>query len=141
MELELVVKEDQSNYGTDRFKINTPNDVVKFMDWLAKRPQEDLYVVLLSSKNDFMGYYHVARGSSNVAYATPADILRPVIVGGAARMILVHNHPSGDHTPSKDDITFTKKIREACELMGINFLDHIIIASGGYTSIKSEEIL
>ncbi|MEM7827956.1 MAG: JAB domain-containing protein [Candidatus Aenigmatarchaeota archaeon] len=142
LELELVVKEAASRYDRKgQFKVNTPNDVVRFMDWLTKRPQEDLYVILLSSKNDFMGYYHVARGSLNVAHATPADILRPVIVGGAARMILVHNHPSGDQTPSEDDIAFTKKVREACQLIGIDLLDHIVITRSGYTSMKAEEVI
>ena len=94
-------------------------------------------VVILNSQNVVIKIQDIAFGSTNSAHVDPKDIFIEAIKRGAPKIILVHNHPSGDSTPSIKDCEFTKKMEEASQLLGIQILDHIIIGDHEYTSIKA----
>lgn len=96
---------------------------------LAHLPHESLQVVLLNTKLNSMGIVEVSRGTINETPAHPREILKPVIVRAAFGFILVHNHPSGDPSPSRADESLTRRLREACELMQLRFIDHVIIGT------------
>jgi DNA repair protein RadC len=102
---------------------------------LSSLHRETVYVVLLDARNRILGEAKVSEGSLSAAVVHPRDVFRPVIEESAAALILVHNHPSGDPTPSAEDVTITQRLRAAGELMGVKVLDHVIIGAGCYTSL------
>lgn len=97
--------------------------------------QECIWCVLLDAKNRVRKEVEVSRGGLSAALAQPRDILRAAVAESAHAMILVHNHPSGDPTPSKDDILLTRRMKEVAELAGIRLLDHVVIGEEGYSSL------
>ena len=99
-------------------------------------PQEELRVVLLSSRNHVVAVREVYKGTVDRAYVRPADILRDAVRDSCPYVIIVHNHPSGDPTPSKDDEYITEQIVQAGKLLQIEVLDHVIIGRSSYFSLK-----
>jgi DNA repair protein RadC len=97
--------------------------------------------LIINNANKVIDKHLVCKGTSNMLTVTPADILRPVLMTGGNSIILAHNHPSGDVSPSHEDITFTAKIKKACNIMAINLLDHLVYSSDNYYSFKKEGIL
>lgn len=125
-------------------KINNSNDVAKLlMNELRYEKREKAKLILLNSKNIILKIKDISYGGTNFAMIEPKEILNEAIKMGAPKMILVHNHPSGDTTPSKSDFNITDKIYEASELLGIQFLDHIIIGNNKFESVfgAKEELL
>lgn len=108
---------------------------------LANLRRETFYVVLLDTKNRVLGEARVSEGSLSSAVVHPREVFRPVIEESAAAVILVHNHPSGDPTPSAEDLTITRRLREVGEIMGVKVLDHVVIGAGRYTSFVERGIL
>jgi len=93
-------------------------------------------VVLLSIKNQVLSIEIVSIGSLDASIVHPREILEPAILASAASIILVHNHPTGDPSPSKEDVEFTGRFAKCGELRGIQLLDHVIIGDGTYHSLK-----
>ena len=93
--------------------------------------KEHLVAVLLNTKLRMIGYHVVSVGSLNEALAHPREIFRAAILAGAYALILMHNHPSGDPSPSDADRRLTKNIREAASILQINLLHHVIVGSPG----------
>lgn len=103
--------------------------------------QEHLMMLLFDCKNHLIGERLVSKGTVNASMAEPRDIFGEALSAGAAAIILIHNHPSGDTTPSPADLTVTRRIFEAGELLGVHLLDHIIVAGGNYRSLKAEGLV
>lgn len=99
--------------------------------------QEHFMIVLLNTKNAIIGYETIFKGTLNHSIVHPREIFSYIIRNNANSFICVHNHPSGDPTPSQNDIEVTKLLKETSQLFGINFLDHIIIGNGEYVSLQS----
>ena len=118
--------------------IKTPKDVADlFMQEFRCEKQEKLKMILLNTKNELVKNIEIKTGSINEIQVRPAEILKEVIKEEVNKFILIHNHPSGDSTPSKADFDFTKRIEECSNLLKLNFLDHIVIGKDNYKSIKS----
>lgn len=122
-------------------KINTqifrPSDVAKmFMQELKHEKREILKLILLNTKNEVVKNIELKIGSIRDISITSTEVLKEVIKEELDRFIVVHNHPSGDSTPSQKDIDFTKRLEECSKLLKIDFLDHIVIGKDKYTSIK-----
>ncbi len=94
--------------------------------------KEKVKLLILNSKNAIIRIKDISYGGSNFAVIEPKDVLIEAVKIGAPRIILAHNHPSGDITPSKSDIELTRRIKEAANILGIELLDHIIIGDGKY---------
>ena len=109
-----------------------------FKPKLAAATQEFLYLVLLNCRNGAFRIRQVAQGGLTGISVTPADILADAVRGRAAGIILVHNHPSGDPTPSLADRELTKRVAEASELLGITLLDHVVVAREGHFSLMGD---
>ena len=123
-----------------KIKIIRPSDVAGiFMQELKNEKHEKLKLILLNSKNEVVKNIELKTGSINQISVAPAEILKEVIKEELDKFILIHNHPSGDSTPSKADLDFTKKVEECSKLFKLNFLDHIVIGKDNYTSIKTIE--
>lgn len=121
-------------------KIRTSDNVAQLlMNEMKYEKREIVKVLVLNSRNILLKIIDVSYGGTNSATVEPKDILTEPIKMGAPRIILVHNHPSGDPTPSKDDIEFTKRIYNAAGIVGIDLLDHIVIGNDKYASIFSLE--
>lgn len=119
-----------------QMKINCPQDVAKILiDELRYEKREIVKVIILNTKNIIMKIVDICLGSDNSAILKPRDALIDAIKMGAPKVILVHNHPSGDPTPSKADIEFTERLGQAASIIGIELLDHIIIGDSKFESI------
>lgn len=105
----------------------------KYLDGIDR---EHLVIMGLNTKNFVNIINTVSIGSLNSSIVHPREVLKPVILGNCASFIMGHNHPSGDSTPSKEDITITNRIKECGRILGIELLDHIIIGSDEYSSLK-----
>ena len=117
-------------------KINNSNDVAKLlMNELKYEKREKAKLVLLNGKNIIIKIVDISYGGDNFAMIEPKEILNEAVKSGAPKMILVHNHPSGDVKPSQSDFNITDRIYEASELLGIKFIDHIIIGNNKFESI------
>jgi DNA repair protein RadC len=106
---------------------------------LAKRLLEDevhekFLAFFLTCKNKVVGYQEVARGGGTSLALMPADVFRSAIIAVAPAIFIAHNHPSGDPSPSTQDISFTQRLVQAGSLIGIQIIDHIIIGEDGYFS-------
>ena len=117
-------------------KIKESKDVAKLlMSELRYEKREKVKLILLNSKNIVVKIKDISYGGSNFAMIEPKEVLNEAIKLQAPKIILVHNHPSGDVTPSKADFNITDRIYEASEILGIKLLDHIIIGDNKYESI------
>lgn len=103
--------------------------------------KEHFQILMLNTKNHLIGVATISIGSLNSSIVHPRELFRTAIKRSAASIILAHNHPSGDATPSREDIEVTKRIKNAGDLVGIDVLDHIIIGDNCYYSFKEEKIL
>jgi DNA repair protein RadC len=121
----------------DRPTITSPADVAnQLMLDLALEDQEHLWVVLLDSRNRVMEVDKVYKGSLHTTVVRTGELLRNAVRHNAAAIILVHNHPSGDPSPSPQDVRLTEQVVQAGKLMDIDVLDHIIIGGQRYVSLK-----
>ncbi len=117
-------------------KIKNTSDIAKLlMNELKNEKREKVKLVLLNTKNIILQIKEISYGGTHFACIEPKDILYEALKIQAPKMILVHNHPSGDTTPSKADYEMTDRIYESASLMGIELLDHIIIGNNTYDSV------
>jgi len=117
-------------------KICEPRVVAELCKPMTRLRQETFRVLALDSKNHLLRKVTVARGTLNATLVHPRDVFYPAIKANAAAIILVHNHPSGDPTPSEEDRRLTGRICQAGKILGIEVLDHIVVAKGGYVSLR-----
>ena len=125
----------------ERPVINSPADAAALVQHeMSLLEQEYLKVIVLNTRNHVLDIVEITHGSVNSSQVRIAEVLRPAVERNAPAIIVVHNHPSSDPTPSPDDIKITQTIREAGKLMDIDLLDHIIIAKDQYTSLKEKRM-
>lgn len=131
--------------GSVRFvadKISSPEAVVACVAPFYKGlDREALSIFCVDSHCQPIAFHVVALGQLNAARARPADILKAALVCNANGILLVHNHPSGVCEPSEDDVLFTRSVHRACQLLGIDLLDHIVVTDDSYTSLRSRGLL
>ena len=119
-------------------QILCPKDIVEIlMEKMQFEKQEILKVAILNNKNKLIRIKDIAIGGGNFVSTTIKSILNEAVKIEANKIILIHNHPTGDPTPSKQDIEFTKNVKKASEILGIQLLDHVVIGEGRYVSIFS----
>jgi DNA repair protein RadC len=102
----------------------------------AEGAQEECHVVCLDSRRQVIGTHRVAVGGLDGSRIQPREVFRPAIQDAAAAVVLVHNHPSGDPTPSPEDLAFTPRMEEAGKSLGIEVLDHVVVARAGALSVR-----
>ncbi len=132
--------------GRDKWEIGkalrSSEDVFRhFQDRLEKEKREIFYVVLLTNKNRKIREVRISEGSLTSALVHPREVYNPVIRESAAAVIFVHNHPSGDPSPSPEDLEITRRLKEVGEVMGIRVLDHVVIGHDRYYSFSDRGVL
>lgn len=119
--------------------VRTPQDAALFMMEDLRHQKKEFFVALfLNTKNHITGKEVLSIGTLNASLVHPREVFRAAIRHSSASIICLHNHPSGDPTPSTEDIKITKRLVEAGNLIGIDVLDHIIIGDGRYISLKEQ---
>lgn len=137
----ILVKESSCNYNIDC--LTSPQKVFQLLNdlyGLNQLAEEYLYMIALSTKHKPLGIFEVSHGTLNSSLVNPREIFIRLLLTGASDFILAHNHPSGDCTPSKEDLKITERINECAKLMGISLLDHLIIGDE-FLSFKEKGLL
>ena len=125
-----LVEEATLPYGDDRC-VNRPAEAARFL-WMHlfhDEPREVVAVVFVNAKNRATGHMVVFAGTTDRAVADPRLILAAALLANASGILLAHNHPSGDPTPSAEDQMFTRRMEQACEIVGLRLLDHLIVCA------------
>jgi DNA repair protein RadC len=121
----------------DRLQFVTPRDAAEFLvPQFGTRPVEQFGVVLLDTKHRLLRTTVLSVGTLDASIVHPREVFRAAATAGAAALVLFHNHPSGDPTPSDDDIALTRRLVRAGDLMGIAVLDHVIVAESRFCSLR-----
>ena len=136
-----LVREEDLNYALVVNKISNPMDIVTLLEdlGLGAEAEEVFMILCLNTKNKVVGVFEVSRGTISSSMVHPREVFKRALLCNATSIILAHNHPSGDPTPSREDIEMTKRLAEAGELLGVKVLDHIIIGDvleKRYASLK-----
>ena len=126
-----LVREGSSHTGKKH--VHAPEDVHAIV---SAEYADAVVETALDMKNKIIGIFEISRGSLNASIIHPRDVFQRAILVNAASVILVHNHPSGDPTPSPEDVKLTKKLVEAGRAMDITVLDHVICGEGKYASLR-----
>lgn len=131
------------NYRTDnKIKINSPEGIADLvMEDMRYLKKEYLKVIFLNTKNIVIDVKDLSIGSLNASVVHPREIYSEAIRRSSASIVICHNLPSGDPTPSQEDINITRRLHEVGKLVGIDLLDHVIIGDGCYISLKEKGIL
>jgi DNA repair protein RadC len=111
-----------------------------FLRLASDSRQEEFHIVTLDTKNQVIDTHKITVGTLDASLVHPREVFRPAIKDAAASVILVHNHPSGDATPSQEDFAVTRRLESAAELLGIKVLDHIVLGSSSATSIRDSRL-
>ena len=137
--IELKVKRVAVGEGTEPYgaSVRSPDDVSRIAQKLiGDDAQERFLVFVLDIRNRVIGYHEAGRGSIDSCPVDIRVVFRTAVALGASSILAAHNHPSGDATPSSDDIILTRRLKEAGELLGIPLLDHVIVTDSGTTSLR-----
>lgn len=125
-----------------QIKITCPKEAADVvMNEMISLKQEILKVVFLNTKNIIIGSQTIFKGSLNNSIVHPREIFKPAINKSSASIIIYHNHPSGDPSPSSEDINITLRIKECGSILGIKLLDHIIIGNNNFISFKDRKLI
>ncbi len=127
--------------GSVRPVLRTPREVYEATADLRGERREHFVGLFLNTRNRLLVRETISVGSLNASIVHPREVFEPAIRHGAASLIVVHNHPSGETDPSEDDLGITRRLREAGDILGIALLDHVIVGGDGYTSLKEERHL
>jgi DNA repair protein RadC len=126
-----------SQSSSDRPVVHSPEDAADLVQYeMSALDQEQLRVLLLNTRNHVLGIKTIYQGSLNSSQVRIGELFRPAIRENAAAIIIVHNHPSGDPSPSPDDVAITQAIIKAGKLLDIQVLDHLIIGQGRFISLN-----
>ncbi len=138
-ELSKRIAKTKSGY---RLKMDNPSTIADYyMEQLRHRKEEVLVCAFFDSKCNFLGDALISKGSVNFAYVSPRDIFRYAFDYEAVLILLLHNHPSGDPTPSQDDVQITHRIDKGARILELQLVDHIIIGDNKYYSFKENNQL
>ena len=126
----MLVKD--SSFAVSEKHIKLPIDAVEIIkNYLQGSDREHCIVLMLNTQNVIIGINTISMGSVSASIVHPREVFKPAILANATGIILAHNHPSGNCSPSQEDILLTRRIKEAGDMLGIQLLDHIIVTEDG----------
>ena len=128
--------------ASEGLSLSNPSSIAMYyMEEMRHQKQEVLKLLLLNTKNKLISENDISKGSVNCAVISPRELFVEALQKNAVSIILIHNHPSGEPTPSQEDVLLTKRIAEAGKMIGIGLLDHIVIGNNCYTSLREKGLL
>jgi len=127
--------------GRQAALVQGPADVFEITADLRQLRREHFIGLYLNTRNRLLVRETISIGSLNASIVHPREVFEPALRQGAASLIVVHNHPSGETDPSEDDLAITRRLSEAGEILGVPLLDHVIVGGDGYTSLKENQAL
>lgn len=130
----LEVREEVQAYLSPDRRYTSPEQISQIFSFLISESKEYFFTMHMDGKNRISCLDCVSVGSLNQSIVHPREVFKTALLSSAAAIILVHNHPTGDPSPSSEDIAITRRLKEAGELLGIRVLDHIIIGTDGTCS-------
>ena len=136
----LTIKEDISNYLKPNTRYTSPSQIFETFRFLRHETKEYFLSLHLDGKNRIMAIDVCSIGSLNQSIVHPREVFKVALLSSAAAIILIHNHPTGDPSPSREDMEITRRLKEAGDLLGVRVLDHIIIGES-YTSFADRGLL
>ncbi|BDV41424.1 UPF0758 protein [Geotalea uraniireducens] len=137
--LEMAARINSDRLLVCRERFTAPEQIYQHYHYTFRdRRKEYFMALLLDGKNRIIREVQISEGSLNQSIVHPREVFNPAVRESAAAVILVHNHPSGDPTPSREDLDITRRLREAGDLMGIRVLDHIIVGDGRFISFVAQ---
>lgn len=137
----LYVSEEVTGYLQPGQRYTAPQQVYDCFKFLMEETKEVFLTLHLDGKNRIVCCDLVSIGSLNQSIVHPREVFKTALLSNAAAVLLIHQHPTGDPTPSSEDIAITRRLREAGEIMGIKVLDHIIVGDGEYLSFVERGLL
>lgn len=135
----VLEKEMSVNCPAVDKQMNAPHKLEKLATHFLRmheQTEEHLYMVCLNTKLHMTSVFEISHGNVNSSIFSVREILQKALLANAVNIVMMHNHPSGDPTPSRQDVTMTEKLQEAGQIVGIGVLDHLIIGHGRYVSLK-----
>ena len=137
----ILEKEVSVNCPEVDRKMNSPEKAAilarQFL-YLHEQSEEYLYMLCMNTKLEMTSIFELSHGNVNSSIVSVREMFQKALLANAVSIILMHNHPSGDCTPSREDIQVTKRAKDAGELLGVEVIDHIIIGRPGYSSLKEK---
>lgn len=138
----VVLEKEVSVYCPDLDRrLNSPDKVEKFARQYLRMhelPEEYMYLVCLNNKLEFTGVFELSHGNVNSSIVGMRELFQKALLANAVSIVLMHNHPSGDPTPSREDIKVTERAVEAGRLLGVEVIDHLIVGKPGYVSLREK---
>ena len=141
LEMVEVINSSAHEIMEESVKMKENGDVVAIENGILEKAEENFRILLCDIKCNLIANKLIAKGELNTVSISLREIFRPAISYSAANIVLAHNHPSGDYTPSREDIAFTKRVADAGKDLGIAVVDHIIVGDSGYCSIREDRYL
>lgn len=135
------VREESSEYLRNMDAIKSSSDCYEHYKYLANEVKEQFIALHLDSKNKIICQDIVSVGSLNASIVHPREVFKSAMLSSAAALLFIHNHPSGDPEPSREDIELTNRLKQGAELLGIRILDHIVIGNGRYHSFADRGLI
>lgn len=136
----LTIKEEVNRHLQPFTRYTSPEQVFNTFYFLRQETKEYFFAIHLDGKNRICCIDEVSVGSLNQSIVHPREVFKTALLSSAAAIILLHNHPTGDPTPSREDLEITRRIKEAGDLLGVKLLDHIIIGDS-FISFVSQGLL
>ena len=137
----VLEKQVSMNYPALNRKMNNPENVVRLARHylhLHEQTEEYLYMICMNVKLELVSVFELSHGNVNSSIVSIREMFQKALLANAVSIILMHNHPSGDPTPSREDIKVTERMVEAGNLLGVQVIDHLIIGRPGYSSLKEK---
>ena len=137
----MTIKEPLPDYLKRNKRITCSSDVYELFKHLMQIPRETFVCLLTDAKNKILCADYVSQGSVSASIVHPQQVFISAVLSGASGIICLHQHPSGDPTPSTEDIALTKRLKEGAELLGLRLLDHVVIGDGQYVSFADRGLM
>jgi DNA repair protein RadC len=137
----LKVEEEVQAYLPPDRRYTSPQQISQIFSFLESESKEYFFALHMDGKNRILCVDSVSVGSLNQSIVHPREVFKTALLSSAAGIILVHNHPTGDPTPSREDLEITRRLKEAGDLLGIRVLDHVIVGSDGVCSFAERGLL
>lgn len=137
----LTVREEAAEYFAAGARYTSPDQIGALFTFLREETKEYFFAVHLDGKNRILCIDCISIGSLNQSVVHPREVFKSALLSSAACLILAHNHPSGDPTPSSEDINVTRRLKDSGDILGVKILDHIIIGSDNFLSFSERGLI